>query len=457
MSDVELSAEEWTKAMSLVLAMEDDAPAPAPAKRILVVAGLNYSPNGGDAWSAKQPPSPGDVKTYTEMPPSGPGDSGVTSPANKPNKEPEDKWSTKVGTPQPTGKPTGSFAHAEDGFGGMDAAGVILAAREVEGWPVAEKTPIKAALATRARQLGMKPDGDGDFDYDTPSKAGSLFKDACLHTVERPSLIRLAKAVEEWPEAQRGPMKRAIALRAHQLGMKPDGDGDFDYDTPDPEGAALHESDTSKGWSSKTGKPTGKNVITMNEDDPKVWNAFPPGSNGGKQTGPPDGPTTIERLNLAPRTSIAAEDLDKDAPDNLSLPDGSFFIAQPGDIDAAVDKVKNSEQGNPHPETEPWYSEVKRHIARRADAMGFPHKVPADWQIMMASAIETARDYTMAERRRLASEGKALPNLSYPINSVEDLKNAIILARSGHGDVDAAKALIRRRAKELNYKLPKDF
>jgi len=454
MSDVELTAEEWTKAMSLVLAMEDDAPAPAPAKRILVVAGLNFSPNGADSWSAKQPPT-GEVKTYTEMPPSGPGDTGVTSPADKPNKEPLDKWATKVGTPEPTGKPTGSFAHEETGTDDLGVADLIIAARAVEGWPPAERKPMKEMLAKRAKELGMKPDGDGDFDYDKLSADAPLYRDARIDTLDRGSLIALAREVETWPSAQRDPMKRAIAVRAKTLGMLPDGDGDYDYDKEPVR--ALNESDTSKGWSSKVGKPVGKNVVTMNEDKPKIWNAFPPGSNGGKQTGTPDGPTTIQRLNLAPRTSMAAEDLDHDAPDNLSLPDGSFFIAQPGDITAAVDKVKNVEQNNPNPHTDPWYSEVKRHIARRAAAMGFPHEVPADWQIMMASAIETAHDYSTEERRRLASEGKALPTGAYPIENVEDLKNAIILARSGHGDVDAAKALIRRRAKELHYKLPTGF
>lgn len=60
-----------------------------------------------------------------------------------------------------------------------------------------------------------------------------------------------------------------------------------------------------------------------------------------------------------------------------------------------------------------------------------------------------AKDYNTAERKKLASEGKALPNLSYPIDTVDDLKSAITLAQSGHGDVAAAKALIKRRAAAL--------
>lgn len=64
------------------------------------------------------------------------------------------------------------------------------------------------------------------------------------------------------------------------------------------------------------------------------------------------------------------------------------------------------------------------------------------------------RKISSAERKRLASEGKALPDGSYPIETAEDLHNAAILARSGHGDVAAAKRLIAKRAKELGVANP---
>ena len=53
----------------------------------------------------------------------------------------------------------------------------------------------------------------------------------------------------------------------------------------------------------------------------------------------------------------------------------------------------------------------------------------------------------------MAKEGKALSDGSYPIGDAEDLKNAATLAASGHGNVSAAKALIRKRAKELGVKV----
>ena len=59
-----------------------------------------------------------------------------------------------------------------------------------------------------------------------------------------------------------------------------------------------------------------------------------------------------------------------------------------------------------------------------------------------------------ATRRRAASSGNALPDGSYPIEDVSHLHSAAILARSGHGDVSAARALIARRAKELGVSNP---
>jgi hypothetical protein len=64
------------------------------------------------------------------------------------------------------------------------------------------------------------------------------------------------------------------------------------------------------------------------------------------------------------------------------------------------------------------------------------------------------RDINTATRRGLASQGHALPDGSYPIANSEDLHNAAVLARSGHGNVSGARALIARRAKELGVANP---
>jgi len=74
--------------------------------------------------------------------------------------------------------------------------------------------------------------------------------------------------------------------------------------------------------------------------------------------------------------------------------------------------------------------------------------------VMDAESAVYKRDIDTATRRRLAAEGHALPNLSYPIENEGDLQNAARLARSGHGDVAAATRLIGREARRLGVPNP---
>ena len=94
---------------------------------------------------------------------------------------------------------------------------------------------------------------------------------------------------------------------------------------------------------------------------------------------------------------------------------------------------------------------------RRTQAvLGQLSRLSASWQEQAAVAAildEQAKSYSADQRRKLASEGKALSDGSYPIADAEDLKNALTLARSGHGNVSGAMALIRKRAKALGVKL----
>ena len=69
---------------------------------------------------------------------------------------------------------------------------------------------------------------------------------------------------------------------------------------------------------------------------------------------------------------------------------------------------------------------------------------------------ESRKDYSADQRKQMAAKGHALSDGSYPIADTEDLKNAAILAKSGHGNVGAAKAHIRKRAKELGVSSPLD-
>ena len=64
--------------------------------------------------------------------------------------------------------------------------------------------------------------------------------------------------------------------------------------------------------------------------------------------------------------------------------------------------------------------------------------------VTLTPASETAEG-----RKKAAAAGHALDDGSYPIEDKKHLHSAAVLAASGHGNVSAAKALIRKRAKEL--------
>jgi hypothetical protein len=66
------------------------------------------------------------------------------------------------------------------------------------------------------------------------------------------------------------------------------------------------------------------------------------------------------------------------------------------------------------------------------------------------------REFSSGRRQELASSGHALPDGSYPVPDADALRRAAILARSGHGNVAAARRLIARRAKELGVSNPLD-
>lgn len=88
------------------------------------------------------------------------------------------------------------------------------------------------------------------------------------------------------------------------------------------------------------------------------------------------------------------------------------------------------------------------------EAAGSGSVMPAT--VLMASAAKAKSGPSADERRQAAKDGNALPDGSYPIRNARELQSAAVLARSGHGDVAAAKKLIARRAKELGVPNPLD-
>jgi hypothetical protein len=85
-------------------------------------------------------------------------------------------------------------------------------------------------------------------------------------------------------------------------------------------------------------------------------------------------------------------------------------------------------------------------------------EAPEDMVALRARIVDglAKAKHSAAGRRKLAEAGNALSDGSYPIADEHDLKSAAILAQSGHGDVEGAKRLIGRRAKELGVKNPLD-
>ena len=77
---------------------------------------------------------------------------------------------------------------------------------------------------------------------------------------------------------------------------------------------------------------------------------------------------------------------------------------------------------------------------------------PALKAMMGAEAAIYKRDIDTATRRRLASEGRALSNLSYPVETHEDADNAVTLLLSGHGNVAAARRMVSRIARKEGWK-----
>jgi hypothetical protein len=89
-----------------------------------------------------------------------------------------------------------------------------------------------------------------------------------------------------------------------------------------------------------------------------------------------------------------------------------------------------------------------------ADGIGYDGVVDTLAVIKAAEAVVYKRDIDTATRERLASEGKALRDGSYPIETESDMHNAYSLARGKHGKWKAALKLIARRAKQEGWTAP---
>ena len=92
------------------------------------------------------------------------------------------------------------------------------------------------------------------------------------------------------------------------------------------------------------------------------------------------------------------------------------------------------------------------------DALSVEEQIQYQIEHGMVEAIESYREVSTAERRKLAEEGKALPDGSFPIATEEDLENAI-QAIGRASNPDEVKALIKKRAVDLGRSdlVPEDW
>ena len=107
----------------------------------------------------------------------------------------------------------------------------------------------------------------------------------------------------------------------------------------------------------------------------------------------------------------------------------------------------------------PAQAHAKVVLMKRDDpGITFTSKYPGTWTREndgYPADVYWKRDFSADQRRSAASSGDALPDGSFPIKNKEDLANARRLV--GHAkDPAAARALIRRRAKELGVSLDDD-
>jgi len=144
------------------------------------------------------------------------------------------------------------------------------------------------------------------------------------------------------------------------------------------------------------------------------------------------------------------------AREGKALPDGSFPIRNANDLRSAVRAYGRAKTGAK--------AATRKHIIKRAKQLKREDLIPPRWSTAytaegeelslnerLVAAIESVdfRDYSEETRMEYAKKGIALPDGSFPIENVEDLKRAI----KAHGrakDIEKAKRHIKKRARALD-------
>lgn len=147
---------------------------------------------------------------------------------------------------------------------------------------------------------------------------------------------------------------------------------------------------------------------------------------------------------------LLASDPDDDGDDDSSGQDGG-----PGDDDDDAGHTSHAtfkalkQKGVPDAKAAQMCAKADKKVkaCQLADSLGVILSGQQGTDISLISL--TPASETASGRRKAAKSGHALPDGTYPIEDKKHLHKAAVLAASGHGDAEAAKRLIRKRAREL--------
>lgn len=142
-----------------------------------------------------------------------------------------------------------------------------------------------------------------------------------------------------------------------------------------------------------------------------------------------DGVITLGKIEAVRAVWIPAIDEDN--------PEQEFGLPKAHKADEASDLQKTAVEIEPKDEIKPEVEKTSIEIDEEQED-----------EVKDKEEVEK-RDFTAEERKKLAEEGKAMPDGSFPIENKEDLKNAIRLVGQAK-DKEKAMAFIKKRAKALN-------
>jgi hypothetical protein len=154
---------------------------------------------------------------------------------------------------------------------------------------------------------------------------------------------------------------------------------------------------------------------------------------------------------------VPREKRDALAKEGKAMKDGSFPISNVGDLKNAIQAHGRAKD----------IASAKKHIVKRARALGKYDLIPDEWKkpktVAASAALENIRERALVasavaelakiseeERSSLSKKGQALPDGSYPIRNEDDLKNAIkAFGRAKEEDRPVVRRHIMKRARQL--------